>query len=824
MAKSKPLTEEELKALVNSEMRSSLGYTSSKLSHSREKAIYYYLGLPVGDLSAPEVDGRSSVISTDVRDTIEAILPQLMVTFTGSDKVAEFEAQKPEDEEKARLATEYMNYLFFKKNAGHKLSLTWMKDALMQKNGIVKVWWDTRHEEKKEEYRALTDVELAQVMDDEEVEVTEQTAYPDENDVKQREQAIAQLNAQMATVMQAMQQGDPKAQQAHMQIEQQIAQINDTPPVMLYDITCKRIKTEGKISIENVPPEEFLIDRQAKNIQDAKFVGHRVQRTVSELKSMGYKNVDDISGEDQSQANNAERIQRLSYNDENAYMSDEINTADESQRNIWVTECYLRTDFDGDGISELRKVTIAGDRLLDNEEVDFIPFVSICPTPLPHTFFGLSIADLAMEKQKSKTSLLRAMHDNVYLEANGRYFALEGQVNLDDLMTSRPGGIVRIKSPGAVGRLDQGATNSAGTMALMEFTTQQLENSTGWSRQSMGNDASGLATTATAANIVTNKADMRIDLIARNFAEGFSELFLFMLKLTCQHQNKKVIAKIAGDWKDIDPREWRNQFDVNINVGIGLGNKDQKIQQAMMLMAQQEKVFPLGVSNAQGIYQASTEVARLLGYKNADKFFTDPSKQPPQPPRPDPEQIKMQGAMQLEQMKMQAEAQGKQFQAQATAQVEQMKLQFQAQANDATRNHEAQLTQLKMQMQAEVDNNAQLAQQKQRTVEQQNEAQLNQMKFDAEQAKTVVEYEHKLREQDFARFKAQLEAETRILVAQIGAEKGESAIAGGAEEMGEPNMNNALALAMQGFTQAISNMNQPRTIVRGPDGRAQGIM
>ena len=451
------LNEDELKALVGMELRQSLGYTSSRLSNARQKAEYYYLGLPIGDLSPPEIEGRSSVVSTDVRDTIESMLPQLMVTFCGSDTVAEFEPQRPDDEEKARIATEYVNYLFFKKNNGHKIAYTWTKDALLQKNGIVKVWWDTRHEEKREEYRALSDVELAQLLDDEEIEVVEQDAYPDEEDAKQREKAIGQLSQQLMQAQQAAQQGNAQALQASIQMQAQMDAMSQQPPKMLFDVVCKRVRTEGKVCIENVPPEEFLISRNAKSIQEAKFVGHRVQRTISELKSMGYKNVDRISSEDFGQGSNMERIQRLSWNDENAYMTDEINTADESQRLVWVVEAYLRCDYDGDGIAELRKVTMAGNTLLDNEEIDVTPFVSITPVPLPHVFFGLSIADLAFESQKTKTALLRANLDNLYLNVNGRYFAVENQVNLDDLLTSRPGGVVRIKQPGAVGRLDQGS-------------------------------------------------------------------------------------------------------------------------------------------------------------------------------------------------------------------------------------------------------------------------------------------------------------------------------------------------------------------------------
>lgn len=768
------LSQDELKALVMGEMRQALGYSSSKLSQARQKAEYYYLGLPVGDLSPPEIEGRSSVVSTDVRDTIESMLPQLMVTFCGGDSVVEFDPQSPDDEVRAQQATDYINYLFFKKNNGHQISYIWMKDALLQKNGIVKVWWDTRQEEKKEEYKGLNEVELAQVMDDPEVEIIDQESYPDEDNEKQRQKALEQLQSQLDQALNAAQQ-NPQAAQAVPQIQAQMQQVQAQPPVMLYNITCKRVMKGGKIQIDNVPPEEFLISRNAKNVQDAKFVGHRVQRTVSELKSMGYKNVDNISGEDQGQAVNSERIQRLSWNDENAYLSDEITTGDPSQRRVWVTEAYVRCDYDGDGISELRKITVAGNELLDNEEVDYTPFVSITPVPLPHTFFGLSIADLAMESQKTKTSVLRSMLDNVYLNVNGRYFAVENQVNLDDLLTSRPGGVVRIKSQGAVGRLDQGLGNSGEAMNMMGYLQQDIENKTGWSRQSMGNDASGLNTTATAANIVTNKADMRIDLIARNFAEGFTDLFKLMLKLVCQHQDKRAEVRLAGNWVAIDPREWRNQFDVTINVGIGMGNKDQKVQHMMALAQRQQFALQIGSATPENVYNADAEFIKLLGFKNADKFFTSPAKMPPKPPAPDPEMAKLQANQQIEQIKMQAQMQMKQ-----------QELQLQAQLDQAKREHEMKLEEAKMHMQAQVDNNRQQAEAAQKTQEIQQQAQLDQLK-------AQYDNERHLREMEFNKWKAHLEAETRVLVAQISsqttltAQQLASAEAAEQDEAGEMN-------------------------------------
>lgn len=754
----KGLNEDELKALVGAEMRQALGYSSSKLSMQRQKSMYYYLGMPVGDLSPPEVDGRSSVVSTDVRDTIESMLPQLMVTFVGSDTVAEFEATKPGDEQKAEQATEYVNYLFYKKNNGHKIAYTWMKDALLQKNGIVKVWWDTRHEETREEYRGLSEVELTQLLEDDEVEVTEQSTSVDEEDQEQRQQAILQL----------MQQAQAQPQSAP-QVMQQVQMIESQPPKLVYDVVCKRTKTEGKVCIDNVPPEEFLIARNAKDIETAKFVAHRVQRTKSELKSMGYKNVDDLGSEDSGQAMNSERIQRVSWNDENAYIDNDASN-DDSQNNVWVLEAYMRCDYDGDGIAELRKVTMAGNTLLDNEPIDSIPFVSITPVPLPHQFFGLSVADLAMESQRTKTSILRSQLDNMYLAVNGRYFAVEGQVNLDDLLTSRPGGVVRVKQPGMAGRLDQGAPDIGNSMQMMEYMQQDLENKTGWTRYSQGNDGTALNDTATGVNVLTNRADMRLDLIARNFSEGYVDLFKLILKLVCQYQQKEQIVKLTGGWVPIDPREWSNQFDVTINVGIGMGNKDQKIQHLMMLGQAQTQGLAIGITTPDNLYHTSTELTKQLGFKNADKFFTDPSKQPPQN-KPDPEQMKAQAQMQVEQAKIQS-----------SMQMKQMELQHNAQLDEAKRNHELQLEQAKMQMQAQVDANRQQVEADQKTLESQQQAELDALK---EQQKT-----EQLRMQlEFDQWKTTQDNETKVLVAQIQAHTSMSNAQTSAATKEAPNAN-----------------------------------
>ena len=604
------MTEDQLKAITDQEMRQAVGWYSGKLSAQRQKAMAYYLAKPTLDLTPPEIEGRSSVVSPDVRNTIESMLPQLMVKFAGSETVVEFQATKPGDEAKAEQCTDYLNHIFHVQNNGEGVTYTFLKDALLSKNGIIKVWWDDRTEEKREEYRNLNDVELAELMDDDEIEILDQKSYPDEEDAEQRADALKQLGEQLAQA-QADAASNPQAAQAVEQLQLQMEQIQQQPAVLCYDVTCKRSKKCGRVRVENVPPEEFLISRKAKNIAEASFVAHRVARTASDLQSMGYKNIEQISGDDQATSFNMERVERLGYDDELAYMqADTLSTPDESQRVIWVTECYIRCDYDGDGISELRKVTRAGNQILDNEIVDVAPFVSITPVPMPHKFFGLSVADLALEAQKIKTNILRGMLDSQSLAVNGRYFAVDGQCNLDDLLVSRPGGIVRVKSPGAVGRLEPLVGDSQLAMAMMEQMTGFLEDSTGWTRYNSGNDGDSLNQTATGVTQITSRADMRLDLIARNFAEGFRDLFRLMLKLVSQYSNKEEVIRLRGEWVNIDPREWRNAFDCTINVGLGTGNKDQLVGHLSMLAQHQQAGMQIGIATPENLYQTAAELTK----------------------------------------------------------------------------------------------------------------------------------------------------------------------------------------------------------------------
>lgn len=768
--KTERLTEHDLVAMIDSEIRQSYGYGEGKLEEMRRRNEYYFLGIPKEDLAPPEIDGRSRVVDTTVRNTVLGMEAPLLKTFYGSDNVFEFEATKPDDEPKAKLISEYVNYIFRQKNPGYTITSTWIREALMQKVGIIKVWWDDSNIETVERYNGQTDVQLAILMDDEEIEVTSQKSYPDEEAAEQKEQAIKQLQSMLDQAQQVGIQ-DQEDAQAVQQIQQQLEQIQAQPEVMLYDVVCKRTKEGGRICIENVPPEEFLISRRAKSIKTSPYVGHRFQRSISHLRSCGYKIPDNLPTEDSGGENSLERVEREHYIDDQTYFNEEGLLIDPSQQLIWVVESYMQVDYDGDGIAEWRKIVKSGTYIFSNEEFDEPPFVALGSIPLPHLFFGMCPADLAIEPQRVNTSLIRAQLDNVYLQTNGRYFAVQDQVNLDDLLRSTPGGIVRVKNPQAVGRLDQGIGDTNSAMQLMQWFEGFTEESTGWTRQSQGGNGLQLQQTATAANIVTNRADSRVEAISRYMAEtGWTDLGNLILKLVMNYQNKPEMIKVGGEWVNVDPREWTNQFSLRVNVGLGTGNKDQLVAHLLALSQAQTQGLAIGVANPQTVYNANVKLANALGFKNGDEFFTDPKNNPPPQPQQDPAAIK----------------------AQMDDQAHQREMQYKAQQAEADRQNALQIKQIEARVQMEVDRNRQELEAEQQRLKAQNELQLE-MAREENRQRMALEREQTAREQmALDRYKADLEAQTKIVTAQISA-----------GQIGDPGLAMAEQAANQGVSDAL---------------------
>ena len=638
MAKER-VTEEELVTRIRGEVTSSLGYMGDTISKQREQAMDYYYAMPFGN----EVEGRSQFVDSTVSDTIEWIKPSLMRVFASGDEMVKFNPVGPEDVPAAKQATDYVNYIFMRDNPGWEILYSWFTDALLSKNGIIKVWWDETDEWDREEYKGLTEIEFESLVSREDVEVIEHTVVEEDG-----------VEEQMTAEMQE--------------------------PVVLHDVVITRNAGKGKVVIENVPPSEFLISRESKNIQDARFVCHRVKKTLSELKEM-YPDEDvdpetlgSGGGDDSMMAFSAERLARYRYDNSASNFSgwgDEDIADEEGLRTYWLHECYLKTDYDGDGITELRKLCVVGDKVLENDEVDFIPFISLTPIKIPHKFFGLSIADLIMDLQLIKSTLMRNLMDNMYNQNFGRFTVLEGQANLDDLLTQRPGGIVRVKSPGAVQRLDT-PTLEPYSFQMLEYLDGIRESRAGISKHSQGLDENALKshTTATAVAQVMSAAQQRVELIARNFAEtGVKELMRVIYSLVQKNQDKQRVILLRNEWVPVRPDMWRDKMDCTISVGLGNGNRDQQLMHlsAILSFAGQAMQGGMNVVNEQNMYNIMAAMVKNMGFQNVNDFLTDPSQVPPQP---SPEEMEADAERKIKQGELQIKA--------AEVQIKQQKLQLDA--------------------------------------------------------------------------------------------------------------------------------------------------
>jgi hypothetical protein len=636
-----------LKAAIQSCLDDSIGFVESETVDARKTALQYYLRQPLGN----EVEGKSQVVTGEVAEAIDGALPALMRIFTGSDEIVVADPTGPGDEAGAKQATDYLNYIFLKENPGVMILRDWFFDALLQKNGIVKAYWEDKEDVTKERYQGLTDDELAMMLQDKDIEVVEQetTSFP----------AVDPVMAE--TIMAAG---------------------GEVPSYNLNDVVVQRRKKSGKVTVVNVPPEEFLISKNGAAIRGpraAPFIAHRRQVTRSDLIAMGF---------DKDQVNSLPSGDALAYTPERVvrYSPGEqpydTQSKEMALQEVEVFECYILHDENDDGIAELRQVFYAGNEILvkddgkeANEECDYVPFYSICPIPIPHKFFGNSLADRTVDLQLIKTTVTRQMLDNLYLTNDARTWAVEGQVNLDDLLTSTAGGVIRVKSPQALGQL--AVQNMSGqSFPMLQYLDTVQAKRTGVTEMSQGLDANVLQNVTAAAVASMQQAGAgKIELIARLFAEGgVKELFEGILHLVTKYQNKERIIRLRGQYVTVDPRTWANKYDLTINVGLGNGNRDQQMAMLQMVLAKQEQMLaqfgPANPMVSLGQYRSTLgRFVEAAGFKDSAEFFkpitpeqdqalqNPPPQQPQMPPEVQALMAKTQADIQAQQAKFQAEMQ-----------------------------------------------------------------------------------------------------------------------------------------------------------------------
>jgi hypothetical protein len=346
-------------------------------------------------------------------------------------------------------------------------------------------------------------------------------------------------------------------------------------------------------------------------------------------------------------------------------------------REVVYYECIMKVDYDGDGIAERRRICAIGaegTHILHNEPFDHVPFAVVSPVLMPHRLIGRSIYDMTEDLQVIKSTLMRQYLDSVYTSTLPRMVAVEGQVNLDDLLEGTAGGIIRARQPGMVQAIS-GTPVGGEVRPLMDYLDNIKEQRTGMSKASQGLDANALqSTTASAISATVRGAQVKLESYARTMAEtGVKSLFKGILHLVTKYDNKPRIVRLRNNFVPIDPREWTSEFDVVVQVGLGTADDEQKIAFLTQIAAKQEQILmQLGPSNpvvsmAQYV-NTLRSIAEIGGFKDADQFFASPQQiqmqqqqQQQQPPQPDPavamKQQQMEAELALKREKMQADIQ-----------------------------------------------------------------------------------------------------------------------------------------------------------------------
>lgn len=731
------MDDSELLELLRRKESSASHYVNGTLATVRENALRAYHRMPYGN----EEDGWSTVVTSDVMDTVEWILPALLKTFSSTDRAVSFEPSTAADVQAAEQATDACNYVFYKQNNGFLVLYTAIKDALTVKNCAVHWRKETKETVSTIPFKGATAEVLAMLTEDgSEIMQSEESVVPDE---------LGQ-------------------------------------PVTIFSGRLKKTENKTIIKVEAFNPNDLLVDEDWTSplLADCPYTARMLRVTLSDLKLMGFKDVEEA---ELRGSYNDEQSERLTDVDKGGSFSD---TEDEDEAEGYLRIEYVLADLDEDGIAELNCIHRLEGKILSRETCSHVPFATFSPIMNTHRWDGLGMEDVVGDLQKLHTEILRQTLNNLYLTNNPRSTLLTDSAgtpyaNIDDFLNSRPGGAVRQSREGAIQPLVTPFAAGA-SMPVIDYIKTMREERTGVSRTSQGLNPDSLNNTATGRALDQSSAQQRIELIARNFAEiCLKPIFCGILKLLTDGEMEKLCFRLRDQFVEYDPNEWRDQYDMTINVGLGTGDANSKIQALQMIMQNQVNLLPMGLADPEKIYNTQAKIVEATGFKDVQNFIVDPRGKPAMQPPPNP-------MLQIEQMKQQGIAQKAQF----DAQQKQQEIALQDQQHQREMQRDMEIERNKQEMQAR---------------DAQFQAQLEEQRL-ARQAQ-MEEYS-KQADRELQRWKAELDASVKLQIAGIKSPETIDA---------ETSKEDALMQTLQALATSIQGMNAPKVIVRDNMGKAIGV-
>lgn len=625
----------ELASLVESRVRQSTGLHDGRLALERALVQRYYDGIEPKPLNA----GDSKYVSMDVYDGVEAMKAQLLEVFAGDQTPIVFAPQGAEDEALATEATEACSWTIYRQNPGFSVLRDVIDDGLKARVGIVKVWWDENFE-------------------DDETKV-EDVSYQD-------------FEAALTT--------DPDIELTDLELDSETQTVKTA--------TMVKRRDTSQVRIENVPPEEFGITKRAKSADDADIMYHRRGVTADELLRMGVPNklVKSLKDDERFWTNTSqENIERHSETDD-SMPSWPTRDQEDKQREIDVTEAYLRVDLDGR--PAMWMVLVSHGKTLLKRRVKRRPFLFFTPLPRPHSFWGSNYAKKIIPTQNARTLLTRSIINHALITNNPRTGVVKGGVmNPKELTDNRVGGIVNLSRPDALVPIVQTGLNPF-VFQTIQLLDEDKEETTGISRLSQGlnKDAISKQNSADMVQNLIGASQTRQKITARNLAEGFlKELFLEVYRLLLEHQDRPKLMQIAGSWQEVDTSQWPERDDVVAEVSVGYGERDAEVKRWMAVDAYLagDPRFQAGYTPDRR-YNVVVKALRAGGIRDVDSIILPPDQWQPEQPDPMQQAELQEKAARAAQMQAQAEATSK------DAELKTLEMQ-----------HEVQMMQLKLEMERE---------------------------------------------------------------------------------------------------------------------------
>ena len=609
----------DLLSYLEAHRTNAVAFFDDEVAVAQQEALDRYMGEFYGD----EMEGRSKALSLDVREAVDWMMPDLMRIFASGEKVVDFTPVGEEDQENAQQRIDYVNHVFFKDNDGYMILHDCFKDAMIQKNGFIKVWWEEKEDVEPEIYEGASTIALAVFQGDNSVEIV---------DIKTKTISDEEF--------------------AKMDPRQQIL----FPDRKEHRISVTRDKG-GRVRIMAVPPEEILIARESRTLESSAYVNHRVEKTVSDIIQEGLASEDKakgLFGEDED----ASDRKRQRFKDENEVDSPET----EETRKIWVYEEYVRFDEDGDGIAERRQVIRVNDEILSNEISDMLQIVTFTGTPMPHKVYGLGLADYASDIARIKTVITRQMLDNLYLTNAPRKVVnmqFADERTIDQMLDTRIGAIVQVNGPVSEAiKTDTTEFVANAAFDMLAYMDSVGERRTGINRTSQGLPDETLSRTATEVTKLAAAAQGRKELIVRNLASSLALLFEKIDKIIMNHQDFARVIRLREEAVTIDPRSWNAKFDTTINVGLGTGNKEQKLAALEFVLAKQITSIEAGsgLSDINKVHNTLADWSEAAGLSVARYFINPqtPGFEEPEEDEADPAAIKAETDLAKTQMNIQS--------------------------------------------------------------------------------------------------------------------------------------------------------------------------